>query len=175
MPCEGYIQFLWIDKLRKDHGWLIEWLSLQSFLIEKVRKWHTHMLLSSHRRYYGDKYWNMNNLKCTDGYSALWLLMPWCKSTRPSVTTVLTKHPLRWPWPDWNRFNFYGLISCMTITTDWLIDWMIGFDMVFDWKQYYDTHTPTMTYHDIHCYLVLEIWKHLKYKYHKPSFSRTDL
>ena len=29
-------------------------------------------------------------------YSALWLLMPWCWSTRPSVSTVLNKYWLYW-------------------------------------------------------------------------------
>ena len=29
-------------------------------------------------------------------YSALWLLMPWCWSTRPSVSTVLMKNLLYW-------------------------------------------------------------------------------
>ena len=29
-------------------------------------------------------------------YSALWLLIPWCWSTRPSITTVLTTYSLHW-------------------------------------------------------------------------------
>ena len=35
--------------------------------------------------------WNWSN--CKDIYSALWILMAWCFSTRPSVATVMSMHP----------------------------------------------------------------------------------
>ena len=38
----------------------------------------------------------INSWKCMGVYSALWLLMPWCWCTRPSVLTVLMKYSMYW-------------------------------------------------------------------------------
>ena len=77
--------------------WLRWWL---------VAWWHQAMLTFHRQRCFLAFTWGLlsrlprskplNNWKCTGAYSALFLLMPWCLSTRSSVSTVLTKHSLYW-------------------------------------------------------------------------------
>ena len=66
--------------------------------------------------------WNWSNTM--NIFSALWLLMAWCFSTRPAVATVLITHPCvssclwvnQWLTRDWSNMHFKDFRSVIMVT-----------------------------------------------------------
>ena len=94
MKMDGCV-FIWILFMIRQH-WLEKWLSpsgdkpLPEPVLTKIR--NTQYIITSIIS--NTKFKCLHSWNHTGVYSALWLLMPWCISTRALVSTMLTKYPL---------------------------------------------------------------------------------